>query len=220
MKRSEINKMINYSLSYFIKNNYHLPNWSKWNLSKWVKNKDLVKKIYKLQLGWDITDFGSNNYSKEGLILFSLRNGSKINKKGIQYAEKLMFMLPGQKIPFHFHKIKKEDIINKFGGKLEVKFVKKNQNKLEINIDQQKKTINSKKGIKLNQGESVYIPPGLVHSFSALKTNKNPIIIGEVSSINDDDNDNFFPNKNIRFSKIIEDEKIDIPIWKDLLKII
>ena len=47
-----------------------------------------------------------------------------------------------------------------------------------------------------------------------------PLIIGEVSSINDDNNDNFFPNKNMRFSKIIEDQKINIPIWKDLLDII
>lgn len=220
MKRSEINRWINYSLKYFKKNKFYLPEWSEWKLSRWKKNRILAKKICKLQLGWDITDFGRNFFSEEGLILFSLRNGNKYNKRGIQYAEKLLLMIPGQKIPFHFHKLKKEDIINKYGGNLELFFYKKKINSIEIYIDQQKKIIDSFKKIKIGIGQSVYIPPNLIHSFRVPKKNKIPLIIGEVSSINDDNNDNFFPKKNIRFSKIIEDQKINIPIWKDLLDII
>lgn len=220
MKRSEINKLINFSLNYFKKNKFYLPEWSKWKLDKWANNKILAKKLCNLQLGWDITDFGRKNFSMEGLILFSLRNGDKNNKKDIQYAEKLLLMLPGQKIPYHFHKLKKEDIINKFGGKLELKFYKNNKEKIEIDIDRQKKILKCKQKLEIKIGQSVYIPPKLIHSFAVSKKNKSPLIIGEVSSINDDDNDNYFPNKNIRFSKIIEDEKIKIPTWKDLLKII
>ena len=72
--------------------------------------------------------------------------------------------------------------------------------------------------IKLNVGQSIHIPTYLVHKFQASKNNKKPIIVGEVSSINDDNNDNFFPDKYLRFTKIIEDEKIQIPTWKDLKK--
>ena len=220
MKRSEINKLINFSLNYFKKNKFYLPEWSEWKLNRWKKNKILAKKICKLQLGWDITDFGGKNFLKEGLILFSLRNGSKNSKKSIQYAEKILLMFAGQKIPYHFHKLKKEDIINKYGGKLEMRFYKNNKKNVEINVDQKKRILECKKKIEIAIGQSVYIPPNLIHSFSVSKKNKAPLIIGEVSSINDDNNDNFFPNQNMRFSKIVEDEKIIIPLWKDLLNII
>ena len=50
----------------------------------------------------------------------------------------------------------------------------------------------------------------------APRTNKKSLILGEVSSLNDDNYDNYFPDKNNRFSKIEEDEKIDIPLWREL----
>ena len=220
MKRSDINKAIKFTLAYFTKNKHYLPKWANWQKAKWKNNIEFAKKIYDLQLGWDITDFGSNNFKKTGLTLFSLRNGSKKNKKGIQYAEKLMLLKPGQSIPYHFHKSKKEDIINKFGGVLELKFYENNKQTIDIEIDKITKKITAKNILKLNCGQSVYIFPNLVHSFKASDNNTKPIIVGEISSINDDDNDNFFPNKNIRFNEIIEDEKIIIPLWKDLSNIV
>ena|SRR5690554_1431468 len=45
-------------------------------------------------LGWDITDFGSGEFYKRGLFLFTLRNGKyKVDKK--PYAEKIMIVAPG-----------------------------------------------------------------------------------------------------------------------------
>ena len=73
------------------------------------------------QLGWDITDFGSGDFLKCGLFLFTIRNGSAANLKtmsGKTYAEKIMIVEVGQVTPMHFHWQKTEDIINRGGGTL------------------------------------------------------------------------------------------------------
>lgn len=70
-------------------------------------------------LGWDITDFGSGDYSKIGLLMITLRNGNFNDKKYIKtYAEKLLIVKAKQITPFHFHWSKMEDIINRGGGNL------------------------------------------------------------------------------------------------------
>ena len=106
MLRSKVNSQIKLSLNYLIKKNYILPTWASWNFTKWKKNLKLAKKISKYQLSWDITDFGSNNFDKIGLTLFTLRNGKLTEKNKIQYAEKLMLLKPNQAIPYHYHKKK------------------------------------------------------------------------------------------------------------------
>lgn len=63
-------------------------------------------------LGWDITDFGSGDYSKVGLLMFTLRNGNFDDPKYVKtYAEKLLIVEEEQITPFHFHWSKMEDII-------------------------------------------------------------------------------------------------------------
>jgi D-lyxose ketol-isomerase len=56
----------------------------------------------------------------------------------------------------------------------------------------------------LNSGERITIEPGIWHSFYG---GSPECIIGEVSTANDDFNDNIFSDERVgRFSKIIEDE--------------
>ncbi len=56
----------------------------------------------------------------------------------------------------------------------------------------------------LNAGERVTITPGIVHSF---RPGSDEVIIGEVSTANDDLNDNLFADSRIgRFAMIDEDE--------------
>ncbi len=72
-------------------------------------------------MGWDITDFGSGDYEKIGLFLFTIRNGRQADLKrmrGKLYAEKLLIADVGQVTPMHFHWNKSEDIINRGGGDL------------------------------------------------------------------------------------------------------
>ena len=57
--------------------------------------------------------------------------------------------------------------------------------------------------MSLNPGESITLTPNLYHSFWA---EDGRVLIGEVSLVNDDSNDNCFLNPVGRFPSIIEDE--------------
>ena len=221
MLRSKVNSHIKLSLNYLLKKNYNLPIWASWNFSKWKRNTKLAKKISTYQLSWDITDFGSDNFDKIGLTLFTLRNGTLSEKNNIQYAEKLMVLKPNQAIPYHYHKRKIEDIINRYGGELELGLYHTNNDKKIINyeIDSKTKHIKPFKKIKISEGQSIRLFPFCCHYFKSPLKNKKLLIIGEVSSVNNDNNDNFFPSNAPRFNKIVEDEKIEIPLWKDLEKL-
>jgi D-lyxose ketol-isomerase len=40
-----------------------------------IGNHEAASKVINNMLGWDITDFGSGNFYRRGLFLFTLRNG-------------------------------------------------------------------------------------------------------------------------------------------------
>src|SRR5690606_5916065 len=63
------------------------------------------------------TDFGSNRFEDIGRILFTLRNGRANDAKYPKpYAEKLLVEPEGQRSPQHYHRSKREDIVNRGGG--------------------------------------------------------------------------------------------------------
>ncbi|MGD7552073.1 D-lyxose/D-mannose family sugar isomerase, partial [Ralstonia pseudosolanacearum] len=75
------------------------------------------------RLGWDITDYGSGDFARMGLALFTLRNGTLAELqqgRGMVYAEKLLISRVHQLSPMHTHIVKSEDIINRGGGTLVV----------------------------------------------------------------------------------------------------
>jgi D-lyxose ketol-isomerase len=57
---------------------------------------------------WDITDCGSGDFARCGLVLINLAEEP-------EYSEKLIYMRPGQTLPIHTHAKKKEDIICRRG---------------------------------------------------------------------------------------------------------
>ena len=60
--------------------------------------------------------------------------------------------------------------------------------------------------VLLHPGQSITITPYLYHDFIVPKTGGS-VLLGEVSMCNDDENDNFFYDKNVgRFPAIEEDE--------------
>jgi len=76
MKRSEINQIIVEAKAFLAEHQFHLPPWAYWSLSDWKKNKEAAAEVMSNMLGWDITDFGSGDFWKRGLFLFTLRNGN------------------------------------------------------------------------------------------------------------------------------------------------
>ena len=67
--------------------------------------------------------------------------------------------------------------------------------------------------IRLQSGERLTLKPGVYHLFFP---ESEECIIGEVSTANDDKNDNFFVNPDIgRFSQIDEDEETIVKLLSD-----
>jgi len=118
MKRSEINQIIKEGIDFINRMNFKLPVWAYWNPTDWKGKAEICEEIVNNMLGWDITDFGSNNYQKRGLFLFTIRNGNLQTKHNKTYAEKLMIVKEMQETPLHYHQSKMEDIINRGGGNL------------------------------------------------------------------------------------------------------
>jgi D-lyxose ketol-isomerase len=59
--------------------------------------------------------------------------------------------------------------------------------------------------VRLTPGESISIPPYLYHDFT-VEPGGGPVLLGEVSMVNDDVHDNRFYEPLGRFSEIEEDE--------------
>jgi D-lyxose ketol-isomerase len=189
MKRSEINTAIIASKTFFEKNGWSMPPNPR----------------------WDVTDFGLGQFSASGLVLLNLAEEP-------EYCEKLMYAAKDQVTPAHTHKKKKEDIICRTGI-LAVQLwaedpeTDKIQKSIEVKIDGIVNSLISGTIVELSAGQRVTIQPGIWHMFYAVSAE---CIIGEVSTANDDLNDNFFSNPNIgRFSQILEDEPAIIKLLSD-----
>ncbi len=210
MKRSEINNLIREALEFFDSMNFKLPPWGYWSHDDWNKNRKNCDEIFKNQLGWDLTDFGTGDFARSGLLLFTIRNGNlKFDQK--PYAEKIMIVGEGQVTPMHFHWSKMEDIINRGGGNLMMELYYSDDNEeftdqsFEVSIDGIRKVLDPGSIVRLTPGESITLYQGLYHKFYGEK-GKGKVMVGEVSAVNDDHTDNRFHENVGRFPEIAEDE--------------
>lgn len=200
--------------------NFNMPPWGYWTIEKFGDQftKD-HNEILDNSLGWDITDFGSGNFNKQGLLLFTLRNGNPAGGYK-SYAEKIMIVEENQVTPMHHHNIKTEDIINRGGGNLVMKLYAVGQDhrlsdaNFTIRIDGMVKSCKAGESIILHPGESICLTPNIYHEFYA-ERGSGKVLTGEVSTLNDDSKDNIFLNQSIRFPEIDEDEPIQYPLAKD-----
>ena len=212
MKRSEINTIMQKADDFMKSLGFHLPPFAYWTPEDWQSKGEEVREIVDNQLGWDITDFGQSNFDQLGLFLFTVRNGSVENLKtgqGKTYAEKILIAEVGQVTPMHFHWDKVEDIINRGGGQLAIKLYnstgdeKLAETDITVSMDGVKHTFKAGHTVILDAGESITLPNYLYHEFWAVGSK---VLIGEVSKVNDDANDNCFLDPIGRFPEIEEDE--------------
>jgi D-lyxose ketol-isomerase len=211
MKRSEINAIMQKADDFIRSRGFYLPPFAYWTPEAWMKKGPEVSEIVNNKLGWDITDFGSGDFNKVGLFLFTIRNGSAQNwqeKQGKLYAEKLMIVEDGQVTPMHFHWSKMEDIINRGGGDLLIQLYKATideqldkQNPASVSVDGTRRTIDAGGTIRLTPGESITLEPYCYHKFWG----QGRVLVGEVSMVNDDEHDNRFYEPVGRFPDIEED---------------
>jgi D-lyxose ketol-isomerase len=211
MKRSEINRILKDAKSFMAEKQFILPPWAYWSVDDWKKNKGVASEVIENMLGWDITDFGSGDFYKRGLFLFTIRNGKyKVDKK--PYAEKIMIVEENQETPMHFHWAKMEDIINRGGGNLVIELFNSDEKE---NFSDQPFTVKTDgivhhlqpgEAIILTPGESISLEQGVYHRFYG-EAGKGKVLVGEVSAVNDDTNDNRFKESIGRFPVIEEDEE-------------
>lgn len=212
MKRSKINAIMRDADAFIRSHGFYLPPFAYWTPEDWVLKGEEVREIVDYAMGWDITDFGLGDYEKKGLFLFTIRNGAPENLKtgrGKIYAEKIMIVNAGQVVPMHFHQAKMEDIINRGGGDLFIRLFNSNEQlqlletNVTVSIDGVRHTFKAGETVTLSPGESITLAPFCAHSFWAAGAR---ILVGEISSVNDDLYDNFFVEPVARFPTIEEDE--------------
>ncbi|HPI76889.1 MAG TPA: D-lyxose/D-mannose family sugar isomerase [bacterium] len=211
MKRSHINRIIAESEKFLEEKMFALPPFFRWTPADWARAGREADEIRAAQLGWDVTDFARGDFDAFGLVLFTLRNGNASDPGGKPYAEKILILQEGQMTPMHFHRSKMEDIINRSGGALmmEVRNCALDgtpaDTDVTVSLDGVRRTVPAGTALRIVPGESVTIHRGLYHRFYCEK-GAGKILIGEVSSVNDDHADNVFAEPIGRFPAIEEDE--------------
>ena len=188
MKRSEINQLIVSAGKCFERNGWTLPPRPR----------------------WDVTDFGLGNWEKNCLVLVNLAEHA-------EYCEKLMYAREGMVTPVHCHHKKKEDIMSRW-GKLRVQVWPGQPGdqlpaRFEILVNNEMRAVEAGAEIDLAAGERVTLVPHVYHLFFPVTAE---CIIGEVSTANDDMNDNFFIDPNIgRYPHVEEDEPAIVRLLSD-----
>lgn len=212
MKRSRINDIIAQSDDMMRAHGFVLPPFAYWTPDEFKARKDTAQNVIDARCGWDITDYGAGDYDAMGLFLFTLRNGRLADLQrggGMCYAEKLLISKQDQLSPMHTHVIKAEDIINRGGATLVIElFGSDDQGRFAddkggtVFCDGIERPYGPGDKLRLAPGESVTLMPGDWHAFWG---DGGDVLIGEVSTVNDDETDNIFREPIGRFANIEED---------------
>jgi D-lyxose ketol-isomerase len=213
MKRSRINEIMAEADEMIRSFGFVLPPFAYWTPEEFKANADKARALIDARCGWDITDYGAGRFDEMGLFLFTLRNGRLADLQrggGMCYAEKLLISRQDQLSPMHTHVIKAEDIINRGGATMVIELFGSDD---EGNFAEDRGGVVLCDGIerrfapgeklKFAPGESVTLMPGDWHAFWG---EGGDVLIGEVSTVNDDETDNIFREPIGRFAEIEEDE--------------
>ena len=212
MKRSEINEAIREMEELIREHGFELPPFCKWTPEDWESRNHEYDEIRDNMLGWDITDYGLNDFGKTGFSLVTIRNGNQQMKDKYKkpYAEKLLMVRDGQHAPMHYHAYKMEDIINRGGGNILITVYNKGENEeladtdVTVKSDGRTYTVPAGTAVRLCPGESITIEQFVYHDFN-VEPGTGAVLLGEVSMCNDDNIDNYFYEPIGRFPAIEED---------------
>lgn len=212
MKRSRINDIIGAADEMIRSHGFRLPSFAYWTPEEFRARAGEARHMIDARCGWDITDYGAGDFDRMGLFLFTLRNGRLSDLqtgRGMCYAEKLLISRQDQLSPMHTHVLKAEDIINRGGATLVVELYGSDDaggfaedRGGRVMCDGIARDFAPGERLKLAPGESVTLMPGDWHAFWG---EGGDVLIGEVSTVNDDETDNIFRDPIGRFAAIEED---------------
>lgn len=216
MKRSEINAILRRADAFIRGFGFVLPPFADWAPARLAAERARVSGILDARLGWDVTDYGKGRFDEIGLVLFTLRNGRKedlARGRGMLYAEKLMIVGENQLGPMHRHDVKAEDIIVRGapeGARLALQLYAPAPDggidraaPVRVPCDGVVREVAAGGVVRLGPGESITLMPGVWHAFWG---EGGAVLVGEVSTVNDDVADNVFEDPIGRFPDIEEDE--------------
>jgi len=215
MKRSELNAILRECQAFLARMNFHLPEWAHWSPEDWMAAGHEYDEVRDNLLGWDITDFGLGEYERTGLLLFTIRNGNaNLPRYPKPYCEKILICGERQVTPTHYHWQKMEDIICRGGGRLILRVWNgsdegaKLDTPVTVNVDGRVYEVEAGATVELAPGQSITLPAHQYHEFwGAPDVGESLVLVGEVSTVNDDEHDNRFFDDGIgRFPAIEEDE--------------
>ena len=212
MKRSEINAILVEADEMMRRFGFVMPPFAYWTPEEFAANADTARHVIDSRCGWDITDYGAGRFDEMGLFLFTLRNGLLSDLTaggGMCYAEKLLISRQDQLSPMHTHALKAEDIINRGGATLVVELFGSDDTGQwaedrggQVMCDGVLRDYAPGEKLTFAPGESVTLRPGDWHAFWG---EGGDVLIGEVSTVNDDETDNIFREPIGRFATIEED---------------
>lgn len=212
MKRSRINDIMAEADEMIRSYGFALPPFAYWSPDVFKARREEASAVIMARCGWDITDYGAGKYDAMGLFLFTLRNGRLADLQrggGMCYAEKLLISKQDQLSPMHTHVIKAEDIINRGGATLVIELFGSDaagrfaeDRGGTVWCDGIRRDFDPGEKLKLAPGESVTLMPGDWHAFWG---EGGDVLIGEVSTVNDDETDNIFRAPIGRFANVEED---------------
>jgi D-lyxose ketol-isomerase len=221
VKRSEINRLEREALELFAAYRFGLPLFARWSEADWRAQPAAARYCASRQMGWDVTDFGSGRFEERGLVIFCVRNGIQAVAEEKPYAEKLLVVRENQETPFHFHKVKMEDIIVRGGGNLMIEFHNPQEpgglaaTPVRLMVDGVEHRLEAGEPLRLLPGQSATITRKLWHRFYG-EAGAGTVLVGEVSQVNDDLTDNYFFETLGRFACVDEDEPKLFPLWNEV----
>ena len=202
MKRSEINAIMDEAGAFMAQYGFVLPPFARWSPEDFAAQKPHARAVIEGRLGWDITDYGQGRFAEMGLFLFTLRNGRLADLQGgggMCYAEKLLISKANQLSPMHRHYLKAEDIINRGGATLAIELYGSAPDGSfddaaggRVMCDGISRDFAPGEVLRLAPGESVTLMPGDWHAFWG---EGGDVLIGEVSTVNDDETDKLVPRR-------------------------
>jgi len=207
MKRSQINQILQSAQAFFTQHQFHLPPWASWTEADWQGQGDACREVIDCQLGWDITDFGSGDFAKRGLTLFTVRNGKAGSSwQDLRREDHGRRRWPGDAaaLPFpegrrHHQPGRRQAVLQLWNSDGQGE---KADTPVSVSIDGVRRTLEAGAVVSLAPGESICLTRGLYHRFWG----EGKVLVGEVSQVNDDFSDNRFYEDVGRFPSIDEDE--------------
>ena len=178
-------------------------------LRTWKEHAGQLDTIRKVMLGWDVTDFGMDDFDRigAGALHRAQRQASWTASVGVPFCEKYIVMRDGQRLPKHYHVSQERGHhqpppaapLRVLLWNVDPATGKELETDVHVYMDGILHTYGPGEEILVYPGNSISLAPYMAHIFGPQAG--TDLIAGEVSAINDDNTDNYFLEDTRRFAE-------------------